>query len=78
MAQSVVVAPSLAISGDLFFFAFSPAILENIPQILLVKSSLPGVFISMAADQTPLHLEYTLTRTKFNEITKNLVDRCIT
>ncbi|MDV3182675.1 MAG: Hsp70 family protein, partial [Candidatus Phytoplasma australasiaticum] len=35
-------------------------------------------FISMAADQTPLHLEYTLTRTKFNEITKNLVDRCIT
>src|SRR5690606_5911488 len=36
--------------------------------------SLP--FITMGA-AGPLHLEQTLTRAKFNEITKDLVDRCL-
>ncbi|MDO8030166.1 molecular chaperone DnaK ['Planchonia careya' phytoplasma] len=49
---------------------------KELSNVVSTVISLP--FISMAADQTPLHLEYTLTRTKFNEITKNLVDRCIT
>ncbi|MDV3170178.1 MAG: Hsp70 family protein, partial [Candidatus Phytoplasma australasiaticum] len=49
---------------------------KELSNVVSTVISLP--FISMAAGQTPLHLEYTLTRTKFNEITKNLVDRCIT
>src|SRR5690606_19434339 len=36
--------------------------------------SLP--FITMGA-AGPLHLEYNLTRAKFNELTKDLVDRCV-
>ncbi|MDO8030365.1 Hsp70 family protein, partial ['Planchonia careya' phytoplasma] len=41
---------------------------KELSNVVSTVISLP--FISMAADQTPLHLEYTLTRTKFNEITK--------
>jgi len=36
--------------------------------------SLP--FISMSSDGQPVHLEKTITRAKFNELTKDLVDRC--
>ncbi len=49
---------------------------KELSNVVSTVISLP--FITMSANQTPLHLEYTLTRTKFNEITKNLVNRCLT
>ncbi|GFZ75096.1 chaperone protein DnaK [Hydrangea phyllody phytoplasma] len=36
--------------------------------------SLPFLTMSEAG---PLHLEYNMTRAKFNELTKNLIDRCL-
>ena len=47
---------------------------KDLSGITSVEISLP--FISMGASG-PLHLNRTLTRTKFNELTVSLVDRCL-
>ncbi len=47
---------------------------KDLSGITSVDISIP--FISMSA-QGPLHLNRTLTRTKFNELTAHLVDRCL-
>ncbi len=47
---------------------------KDLSGVTTVEISLP--FISMGA-AGPLHLNKTLTRAKFNELTANLVDRCV-
>lgn len=47
---------------------------KDLSGVTSVEISLP--FISMGA-AGPLHLNKTLSRTKFNELTANLVDRCL-
>ncbi|MDO8059210.1 molecular chaperone DnaK ['Crotalaria aegyptiaca' phytoplasma] len=44
----------------------------------VVSTDISLAFITVSANQTPLHLAYNLTRAKFNEITEHLVDRCVT
>jgi len=46
---------------------------KDLSGVTSVQISLP--FITMSPAGMPLHLELTLTRTKFNELTKELVDR---
>ncbi|CCV64209.1 Chaperone protein DnaK (HSP70 [Alteracholeplasma palmae J233] len=47
---------------------------KDLSGVTTTQISLP--FITMS-DAGPLHLEYNLTRAKFNELTKDLVERCL-
>ena len=48
---------------------------KDLSGVTSVEIQLP--FISMSPTAGPLHLNRTLTRTKFNELTSHLVDRCL-
>ncbi|NWN46023.1 molecular chaperone DnaK [Candidatus Phytoplasma pruni] len=48
---------------------------KELSGIVSTQISLP--FITMNPTSGPLHLEYTLTRAKFDELTRDLVERCL-
>lgn len=48
---------------------------KDLSGVTSVEISLP--FISMSPTSGPLHLNHTLTRAKFDELTHHLVDRCL-
>ncbi|MDV3166933.1 MAG: molecular chaperone DnaK [Vigna little leaf phytoplasma] len=48
---------------------------KELSGVTATSISLP--FITMSPSSGPLHLEYNMTRAKFNELTEDLVNRCV-